>query len=99
MLALQLPVGRQINIQSKACFSSAFGYGALCCLSDQSLGLFFLLSISYQYLKYKFIFLVLDVVGSGLYFIFMHAVRRNPGLLLAIKLACLVLSKEVISVL
>lgn len=73
MLALQLSVGRQINIQSRACCSSTFGCRALCCLLDQSLELFFLLSISYQCLKYEFIFLFLNVVGLGLYFNFMHA--------------------------
>lgn len=87
MLALQLSVGKQINIQRRACCSSTFGYHALCCLSDQSLEFCFLPSICCQHLKYKFIFLFLNVAGLRPYFNFIHAFRRSPRLFLASKLA------------
>lgn len=63
MLALQLSVGRPINIQSTACCSSTFGCDAWWGSWDQPPELVFLLSISSQFLKHERIFLFLNVVG------------------------------------
>lgn len=92
MLALQLSVGKQINIQSRACsHDSAFGYHALCYLSDQSLELSFLPSICYQHLKYKVFFFyksVFKCCGTwSLFQLYSCIPKERPRLFLASKLA------------
>lgn len=87
MLALQLSVGRPINIQSRACCSSTFGCDAWWGSWDQPPGISFPPSHLLSIFKTQAYFFCFFFVGLVLYFSFTHAFQGKQRVLLGNKLA------------